>query len=677
MKRQLLIIILALLAPLAMVAQDKLSVAGFSLNENDAEALTEGTKKLDPNGETCAIIKVISTPVLKGLSFESGSLAIVAVEEKTAETWVYVPRGMKKIKISHPQLGSTSYTFPVSVEAGRTYTMRLTGDVVQTLTFNDKKSQELVLNVDPPEAEVIINGMVDNIVNGTLRKTLAFGTHSYTIKAKDYYDARGTFTINDPNAPQEFSVRLKPKFGWLHFGNAFLLDDAKLYVDFNNSTPLQINDTPIRLGSGTHAVRIVKPLYETFEAEVKISDADTTNLSPELVANFGTAVLKAANNDVEILVDNESRGKGTMSLQLGSGKHMVVCRQLYHTDAYQEIDVKQGVTSTFTLPSPAPIYGSLNVYARNAEATFAVDGGKPSRPTMAFSMDKILIGPHTVVVASKGYRSDTISVVVAEGRITSRSVLLQHIAIVTFDVTPKDAQIAIDGGSHSFPVFTRELSSDTTHLVWMGRDGYYPLMGNYKFTRDQEFKRRLTRIMYHNARFYMEAGYQIGALQAMHAAIGFYYKGFNMEFGMKFGKKYKDSFYFTPTESQQGNLLSSTLKPMTYEGKIGWGLVLGHVPVLNRLCVTPQVGFAYTGLHGDKKSSLMTDKHNPVTYVTSGVAAIRLQVAIVRGVSISVMPSYSYAFKKGKLYEQIESLSSDLKGWGTGLNVTAGLNLYF
>mgnify|MGYP006972524618 FL=1 len=175
----------------------------------------------------------------------------------------------------------------------------------------------------------------------------------------------------------------------------------------------------------------------------------------------------------------------------------------------------------------------------------------------------------------------------------------------------------------------------------------------------------------------MEAGYQIGAMQAMHAAVGFYYKGFNMEFGMKFGKKYKDSFYFTPTESQQGEAVSSTLKPMSYEGKIGWGLVLGHVPVLNRLCITPQVGFAYTGLHGDKKSSLMADKHNPVTYVTSGVAAIRLQVAIVRGVSISVMPSYSYAFKKGKLYEQIESLSSDLKGWGTGLNVTAGLNLYF
>lgn len=143
-----------MVAPLIMVAQDKLSVADFSINENDAEALTEGTKKLDQNGETCAIIKVISTPVLKGLSFDSGNLGIVAVEEKTAETWVYVPRGVKKIKISHPQLGSTNYSFPTAIKAGRTYTMKLTGDVVQTLRFNDKKSQQLVLNVDPPEAKV-------------------------------------------------------------------------------------------------------------------------------------------------------------------------------------------------------------------------------------------------------------------------------------------------------------------------------------------------------------------------------------------------------------------------------------------------------------------------------------------------------------------------------------------
>ncbi len=662
-----------MVAPLIMVAQDKLSVADFSINENDAEALTEGTKKLDPNGETCAIIKVFSTPVLKGLSFESGQLAIVAVEEKTAETWVYVPRGMKKIKISHPQLGSTNYSFPTSIEAGRTYTMKLTGDVVQTFTFNDKKSQQLVLNVDPPVADVIINGTVDHVTGGVLYKTMAFGTHSYTIKAKDYYDAHGTVTINSPNAPQMLSIRLKPKFGWLRFDNALLLADAKLYVDFNNSAPMRITDEPIRLGSGTHALRIVKPLYETFESEVGISDGDTTKVSPDLVADYGTALLKTSNDNVEILIDNESRGNGTMSLQLGSGKHMVVCRQPYHTDAEQEIDVQQGVTSTFVLPSPTPIYGSLNVYVKNTIATFSVDGGKPSRPAMAFSVDRILIGPHTVVVSSKGYRSDTINVDIAENRTTSSSVLLQQIATVTFDVTPKDTKITIDGDSCSFSVFSRELASDTTHLIWMERDGYYPLRGNYKFTSDQVFKRRLTKIMYHNSRFYCELGYQMGALPAVHGAWGFYYKGFNMEFGMKFGKKYKDELYFT----QDGSVLSTTLTPVCFEGKIGWGLVLGHAPVLNRLRITPQVGVAFTGLNGDKNSSLMADKHNPVTYVVSGVAAVRLQLAIWRGVSISVMPSYSYAFKKDKLYEQIESRSSDLKGWGTGFNLAAGLNLYF
>lgn len=105
----------------------------------------------------------------------------------------------------------------MSIKAGRTYTMKLTGDMVQTLTFNDSKSQELVMNVSPSDAEVIINGTVETALYGVVRKRLSFGTHRYIVRAKDYYEQQGTITINDPKMPQELSINLKPKFGLAAF----------------------------------------------------------------------------------------------------------------------------------------------------------------------------------------------------------------------------------------------------------------------------------------------------------------------------------------------------------------------------------------------------------------------------------------------------------------------------
>ena len=100
-----------------------ISVSSFKLLDTDLTANTTGTMEKDQNGETAALIKVVTTQT--GFIFDGGALGIVKTMQKPSEIWVYVPRGLKKITISHPQLGILrDYYLNVPIEAARTYEMR-------------------------------------------------------------------------------------------------------------------------------------------------------------------------------------------------------------------------------------------------------------------------------------------------------------------------------------------------------------------------------------------------------------------------------------------------------------------------------------------------------------------------------------------------------------------------
>lgn len=119
--RQLLII-LSLFCVFVGKAQD-VSVTSFSLDEFDLTANVQGTAVSDQNGEKCALIKIFTTAT--GFTYEVGILGIVKTEQHTGEIWVYVPHGVKRIKMNHQQYGMVEYFFPMPLESARTYRMVL------------------------------------------------------------------------------------------------------------------------------------------------------------------------------------------------------------------------------------------------------------------------------------------------------------------------------------------------------------------------------------------------------------------------------------------------------------------------------------------------------------------------------------------------------------------------
>ncbi len=110
---------------------------------------------LDQNGEKCALIKIITTGT--DFRFDVGSLGIRKVEQKAGEIWLYVPFGIKKIKMNHQKFGYCEYPTTVSIERARTYVMRLHTKAVSE--GGNENFGQITVNSNPEGAEVYLDGV--------------------------------------------------------------------------------------------------------------------------------------------------------------------------------------------------------------------------------------------------------------------------------------------------------------------------------------------------------------------------------------------------------------------------------------------------------------------------------------------------------------------------------------
>ena len=101
-----------------------ISVSSFKLIENDLTANTTGTMESDQNGETAALIKVVTSET--GFSFDGGMVGIVKTKQEVGEIWVYTrllfPSSCREstyLRNDHYHRKGTDHCEPVAEEAVR------------------------------------------------------------------------------------------------------------------------------------------------------------------------------------------------------------------------------------------------------------------------------------------------------------------------------------------------------------------------------------------------------------------------------------------------------------------------------------------------------------------------------------------------------------------------------
>ena len=145
-----------------------IQVTDFSFDEKDLTANIAGTEVIDPNnGRKCALIKVHTTQ--KGFTFDVGALGVTKTVpqggDHPTEIWVYVPQGVKRLSIMHPQLGDLrDYDLGRTLQSAKTYHLTLQTGSVQTVVNPTLQKQWAVFTLVPATATIEVDGdFIENI----------------------------------------------------------------------------------------------------------------------------------------------------------------------------------------------------------------------------------------------------------------------------------------------------------------------------------------------------------------------------------------------------------------------------------------------------------------------------------------------------------------------------------
>ena len=144
------------------ISAQKIVVQSFRLDEADLTANTAGTTVLDQNGQKCALIKIETTQ--SGFSFDTGMLGVIKTEQHPGEVWVYVPEGVKRMTITHPQLGVLrDHDLGLTVKRAKTYIepdeYALAYDPMQqVLHFGSETPERLTFTVNVHAANGVLIG---------------------------------------------------------------------------------------------------------------------------------------------------------------------------------------------------------------------------------------------------------------------------------------------------------------------------------------------------------------------------------------------------------------------------------------------------------------------------------------------------------------------------------------
>jgi hypothetical protein len=303
--------------------------------------------------------------------------------------------------------------------------------------YVQSKPQYVVFKVQPEGATVTIDGRVLPPYRGEYITTLESGTYAYSVTANEYRPEEGEIIVSDNEVRK--SISLRPAFGWLKVVDKGALGGAKVYLNgkYLGIAPL----TTDKLPSGRYGVKIVKEYYHNYEAEIEIKDNETLNYAPQLAPNFANVSLKVDEGS-SIYVNGTYKGETEWHGKLLSGTYTFESRKANHytTSIRREITPEPSFQS-YTLPTPKPILGKINIASKPSSAEVYIDGKLEGETP--FEKD-IIIGAHEIVVSKTAFDEEKFNINIEEGKtqfLTPQ--LLPNAATVTVNVDG-DFDIYID-----------------------------------------------------------------------------------------------------------------------------------------------------------------------------------------------------------------------------------------
>ena len=365
---------------------------------------------MNDNAQNCALLKIITTE--KNFVFEPDALGMCRdVEYKTAEVWLWLAPGSRRLTIKHPQLGQLrNYEYPMAIEPSTVYVMKLTTGKVTTIVQQVNQENFLVLAVTPPEAAVKVDGKMVVTKKGIYQGMYSVGKHHYEAFCDLYHPQQGEFIIA-PDETTDLKLTLKPNYGWINVVSQ-PESDAAVYIDGR-----QVGTTPYKsdkLASGSYTVQVAKDMWQESAREVTVSDEKTTTVTLTMNPDFAEPQIVCDDADAEIWVNGEKKGIGRWTGRLAAGAYKIEARRTSHRTASQSVTLRNGDRQTLAIEAPQPIYGKLIVTTEPVGADILLNGQKVG--TTPKLVNDVLIGQYELTLQKQGYTVVRKNITISEGQ---------------------------------------------------------------------------------------------------------------------------------------------------------------------------------------------------------------------------------------------------------------------
>lgn len=178
--------------------------------------------------------------------------------------------------------------------------------------------------------------------------------------------------------------------------------------------------TTKRMPFGTYSYRVQAPRHAVKSGTIVVNDPKNKHIvNITLEPQYVNAKFSVANN-AEIWIDEQKRGTGSCTLELGYGTYLVECRFPGHKSSQQEIQIgRSSATGTITLTPPTPVYGSVDINSTPAEAEVWIDGKQVGTTPMFLS--ECLVGRHEILLKKSGYKDKKHILLVSESQTSAVS----------------------------------------------------------------------------------------------------------------------------------------------------------------------------------------------------------------------------------------------------------------
>ena len=261
--RKALLLVLTIIISLSTNA-DGISVVGFRLLDTDLTANTRGTSRTDQNGETAALIKIVTLE--QGFSFDGGSLGIVGTASKNGEIWLYVPRHAQKLTISHKSFGVLrDYFYPIPIQGGRTYEMLLDVGIGRYVTITTSR----------PNSDITID---DEYIGKSpiINRYLTYGKHKI-VAQRDLYEGSKDISIvpTDDNKGRIETIDMLDMSRY--YGDVAMTVDNNAEIYFNGRL-VGKGYWDVKLRQGNYTVETRKADCDPSKTQFSVKPQTTNNI---------------------------------------------------------------------------------------------------------------------------------------------------------------------------------------------------------------------------------------------------------------------------------------------------------------------------------------------------------------------------------------------------------------